>query len=301
MSAPLDRDVDLLSAPPAVLPLLARAAAGSLRGRDGGSALPGRLVLLPDQEQDVARLADYARVCGFALRDRVPPTWLHVLTFPLQVRLMVAGDFPYPALGMVHVANAMRLHRPVLVTERLTLSSRAAHVRPHPQGVTLDLLGEARVGEEVVWTGQNTYLVRGARVPDEAAVATPEPPAAAPLREDIAEDPGPAVAHWRLPADLGRRYAGVSGDVNPIHLHPLTARAFGFPRTIAHGMWTHARVLAALDGRLPPAYGVDVRFGKPLLLPSGADLHTRREGTTWVVAVTSADGDRRHLSGRVEG
>jgi hypothetical protein len=54
------------------------------------------------------------------------------------------------------------------------------------------------------------------------------------------------VVHWRLAGNLGRRYGAVSGDRNPIHLYPVTAKAFGFPTNIAHGMWTKARSLAAL-------------------------------------------------------
>ena len=44
------------------------------------------------------------------------------------------------------------------------------------------------------------------------------------------------------------------------------AKPFGFERAIAHGMWTKARCLAAL--RLPDAFTADVRFKKPILLPS---------------------------------
>ena len=61
------------------------------------------------------------------------------------------------------------------------------------------------------------------------------------------------TVEWRLPGDLGRRYAAVSGDRNPIHLYPLTAKALGFPRQIAHGMWSLARCVAALENRLPDA------------------------------------------------
>ena len=79
----------------------------------------------------------------------------------------------------------------------------------------------------------------------------------------------------RVPDDIGRRYAAVSGDVNPIHLNPLAAKAFGFPRAIAHGMWTHARSLAALEGRLPAGpLTVRAQFAKPVLLPSTVALHT---------------------------
>ena len=72
---------------------------------------------------------------------------------------------------------------------------------------------------------------------------------------------------WRLPADLGREYAAVSGDHNPIHLYPLTAKAFGFQRQIAHGMWSKARCVAAFENRLPDAATVEVEFKKPIFLP----------------------------------
>jgi acyl dehydratase len=60
----------------------------------------------------------------------------------------------------------------------------------------------------------------------------------------------------------------VSGDLNPIHIHQLTARLFGFRSAIAHGMWTKARCLAALEPRLPDRFRVDVAFRKPILLPA---------------------------------
>jgi acyl dehydratase len=96
----------------------------------------------------------------------------------------------------------------------------------------------------------------------------------------------------------GRRYAGVSGDVNPIHLHPLTAKAFGFPRAIAHGMWTAAHALAALQGRLPGALTFDVAFGRPLLLPSTVELRTRAVDGGWDLDVRARSG-AHHLRGSV--
>jgi acyl dehydratase len=287
-----DLDVRLLDSSPNLAALFARAVATGARRPGAGGALPDHRLMLTDVRQDVRRLADYCEVTGSVLSDRLPATWLHVLTFPLQVSLMAGGDFPFPMLGMVHVANAMTRHRPVLVDESLALSSWAENLRPHRKGTTVDLVGQARVGDEVVWDGRSTYLVRGPGSDD------------APARADEHAIPERELATWRLPADLGRRYAKVSGDVNPIHLSALSARAFGFPRAIAHGMWTHARVLYALQPRLPGGFAVDVQFVKPVLLPSTVVLRgasTDPSDRPVELAVTSRDGSRTHLTAQVRG
>ncbi len=243
-------------------------ATGSSRPGVSGD-LPARSVGRAAVTVDVSELAAYARVCGMTLRNALPATYLHVLTFPLQVHLMAARDFPFAMAGMVHVANTMTLHRPVDLAETLTLSTRAVDVRPHRRGVTVDLLGLAEAGGERVWEGRSTYLVRGGSVAGEAGEEAP--------LTDASELPW--RAQWRLPAELGRRYAAAAGDVNPIHLTPVAARAFGFPRAIAHGMWTHARVLAALEGRLPPAYGAGaVPQAHPAALDRGAAGADPRRG-----------------------
>lgn len=285
-----DLDVRLLDSAPNLTGLFARAAATGARRPGPEVRLPAHRLMLADVDQDVRRLADYSEVTGGVLSDRLPATWLHVLTFPLQVSLMAGREFPFPMLGMVHVANAMTQRRPVLLGETLTLSSWADNLLPHRRGRTVDLVGEARVGGEVVWEGRSTYLVRG-QGSDEA-----------PARGEEHVIPEVELATWRLPGDLGRRYAKVSGDVNPIHLSALSAKAFGFPRAIAHGMWTHARVLAALQPRLPGAFHVDVQFAKPVMLPSTVVLRGSSTGLTGVpeaLAVTSRDGGRTHLTAQV--
>lgn len=271
---------------PAIAPMLARGVAGSI-GAKGGRPLPTRSAIVAAHRQDVGRLAAYSRVCGFTLRDRVPPTWLHVLTFPLQMALLAERDFPYALAGLVHASNTMTLHRPVSVGEELALIVRTDNARPHRKGALFDVVGEVRgAGGDAVWTGTSTYLALDAKAP---AGVPSETEHAASEREL----PG-ASQQWRLPSDLGRQYAAVSGDVNPIHLNALTSRLFGFKRPIVHGMWTHARALAALEPRLPEAYTVDVRFARPILLPNKVGFAT--DGTSF--AVVNRDG-KPYLTGGV--
>lgn len=270
---------------------------GSSLARDGvrrvvkhrPRSLPDREVVLADVVQSMERLATYDRVCGFGVRDLVPATWLHVQTFPLQLVLLSARDSPFSLAGMVHVTNSMTLLRPVLVGERLTLSSSYGPPREHRRGVLIDMIGEAHVGDELVWRGVSAYLVRGESLP---GMLPEDQPDGVRLPSDVEID---ADAVWRLPANLGRRYAGVSGDINPIHTSALGGKAFGFPRAIIHGMWTHARVLAALEPRLPDTYRMDVRFTKPILLPSSVRFGARHEGDHWTAVVRPRSGEKSYL------
>jgi acyl dehydratase len=276
-----------LTSPPSLLPLYARAAVTGPLHR--GDALPESVYSLGEQRIDPAHLAAYEKVCGFRVSDVLPPTYLHVLAFPLSVALMTETAFPFPLVGLVHVANSITVTRPVRAEEAVSLSVRAADLRPHPAGRQLDLLAEARVGDELVWSGQSTYLRRG-KPPEGAKDKKPTPEA---------PDPTGTVAQVRVPENIGRTYAAVSGDRNPIHMHALSARLFGFPRAIAHGMWLKARTLAALEGRLPTAYTAQVSFKTPVLLPSAIAISTASDGSGWLLDVRNSRSGKPHLSGSV--
>jgi hypothetical protein len=258
-----------LRSSPSMVALFARAGAAMIPGASqlpfvggGGREVPELTLRLTDVEVDGARVADYDQVCGFALRDVLPPTYPHMLAFPLQLSLMTDPSFPFRAIGLVHIANRITQHRPIRGSERLQIDVWATPVEDHPRGKQFSLRTEVRVGDELVWEEVSTNLKRGGGSQDANA-----PGSELPRAEDL-----PATATWTLPGDLGRRYASVSGDYNPIHVHPLSARLFGFPSAIAHGMWTKARCLAALEPRMPDAFTVDVAFRKPILLPGRVEF-----------------------------
>jgi acyl dehydratase len=274
---------------PALGPLYARAAvAGVLPG--SAAELPDRALGISDLAIDRDHLAAYARVCGYRLTDALPSTYIHVLTFPLQVSLMADRRFPFALPGLVHVANRTEQRRVVEADERLELTVRTADLRPHRKGRQFDVVSVARVDDELVWTGTSTYLRRGGGGSDDAdEVELPlEPPA-----EDA------DAARWRVPADTGRRYAAVSGDRNPIHLSPLTSRLFGFAKPIAHGMWTAARALAAIEDRTPAVGVQTLRFGKPLPMPRTVAFAAAERDGGWSFAVRDTRSGAPHLTGTV--
>jgi acyl dehydratase len=279
-----------LAAPPSLAPLYAKAALTGPLHR--GSELPDSVYTLDGYAIDRDHLAAYQHVCGFSVSDVLPPTYLHVLAFPLSVALMTERSFPFPLVGLVHVNNQIVVKRPVRADEVVSFDVRAAHLRAHPAGRQLDLLAQATVDGSVVWSGKSTYLRRGGG-DDKSAKPRDE-------RKDAPPPDTRPRAMLKVAESIGRQYAGVSGDRNPIHLHALTARAFGFPRAIAHGMWLKARVLATLEGRLPDTYTVDVAFKTPVLLPSTIAIQTEQAGPEWALDVRNAKSGKPHLTGSVQ-
>lgn len=401
---------------PKLGPLYRAAALGRLRRRQdvsGGSEVPLGAVeyVLHDVPIDLDRLAVYNRVCGFPLTDLLPPTYPHVMAFPLALTLMTRADFPLPPLGLVHIANRIEIGGPLRADDRFALRVRASDLRPHERGRQVDIIAEAYTGGTCVWQSRSTYLrkerrkprdgrtpnagrpgaddetsvvptrksdetvvisrhardetviipTRGAdetvivprHTPDETAIipaSRPDETVIIPTRgadetvivpqhrpdetvivprhshDETAiipryvTDETPAVssrisaveqlnfddlsaaeanALWRVGPDVARRYAAASGDRNPIHTSRIVARVFGFRRRIAHGMWTMARSVAALEGRLPETLTIEVRFQRPLPLPAVAGFTARHRDGTWQLAVRDMKSREPNLIGLV--
>jgi acyl dehydratase len=258
-----------------------------LPGIGGGErALPDEELALTGVEIDRDHLAAYDRVCEFRLRDELPATYPHMLTFPLAMKLMTDSSFPFAVVGLVHIENRIEQLRPIGADERLDLRVRPANLAEHDRGTKFELHAEAEVGGEVRWRSVSTYLHRegGGSSGDKK-------------REGGEEKPPEPSAVWKLPGDIGRRYAGVSGDRNPIHLHPVTARLFGMPRPIAHGMWLKARCLAALESVLPDAYTVDVRFKLPVFIPGKVSFASSERNGGRAFSLRDGKNEKPHLDG----
>jgi acyl dehydratase len=253
-----------------------------------GDTLPDTVLTREDVPVERDALRAYDEVCGFRLSDVAPPTYLHVPAFPLAMELMTGGDFPFSVMGLVHIANRIEQQRAVRAGETVALRVHAEGLAAHERGRQFDIVSEAFADGQSVWLEHSTYLRRegGGGGGSRRSSSEAEPPR------------GGAV--WRIPGDAGRRYAAVSGDRNPIHLHGLSARLFGQSGAIAHGMWLKARCLAALEGRVPEAMAAEVRFKLPVPLGSKVAFVTREAGDgRREFELRSARDGRPHLAGSV--
>lgn len=257
--------------------------------KKSGGALPDLTLVRKGVSIDPAHVAAYAKVCGFPTKDTLPLPYPHMLAFPLHMSLMTDASFPFAALGTVHLENVITQHRAIAPSEKFDVKVWAENLRPHAKGQVYDVMTEVAVStsgsDELVWEERSSMLVRGKR--DKQA----------PAGLDIEQVP-PGPATWKLAGDLGRRYGAVSGDRNPIHMYGVTARAFGFPRQIAHGMWSMARCVAALENRLADEVTVEVAFKTPILLPGTVRFGSSVDDSGAVFSLTNPKTGAPHLVGR---
>ncbi|PNK59714.1 MaoC/PaaZ C-terminal domain-containing protein [Psychrobacter sp. FDAARGOS_221] len=265
------------------------------------STLPTATYEVNEMTIDKGNLQDYRRICGFADNGQVPPTYFAVLSQALQMNMMVDEPFPFPMLGLVHVENSVTQYRRIADTEVVSMTVSLDNLRDHDKGQQFDFVTQVHTGDELIWEGTSTYLSRQKTKKKAEDKAKKPKPKTVQQKPEAGDDDLHHI--FAVPEDIGRRYAKVSGDYNLIHIHPITARALGFPSAIAHGMWSKAKCLGFMD--LPEAFTVNVSFKLPILLPSEVEMigqNPRKLGddvNEVDFGLYSAKNDKPHLSGSI--
>jgi hypothetical protein len=273
---------------PPVLPSFVKAGLSATRRPKGGIQLPDRAAHVAGVKIDAAHLAAYNALCGFESATEVPLTYPQVLATPLYLHLMTQPGFPVPLMGLVHIRNDIEQFAAIDPAGEFEIALKLAGGRETPSGYEIDLITEfSPTGGDVISRATMTVLYRGKKPPKRG----PKPPP--PVVDARLTD------YFRFTAaeDTGRRYAKLSQDYNPIHLYATTAKLFGFPRAIAHGMWSAARCLALLQPGLksPPSHFA-VQFKQPLLLPGRVALAYTGQ-TTIEFSLLATGGSKVHLTG----
>jgi acyl dehydratase len=274
---------------PSGLKNMLRAAAGALPFVPRGDSLPDRTLTVDELAIDPANVAAYANVTGLRFGDAVPLTYPFALTFPTVMALVTGFDFPFAAMGSVHIENHITQHRPIAVTDTVSAQVHAENLREHRKGLLVDIVTDVNVGNDTAWHQVTTFLhQQRTSLSDE-----PKPP------PEKQPKPGPPNAVLRITPGQIRHYASVGGDHNPIHTNPIAAKLFGFPTVIAHGMFSAAAVLANIEGQLPDAVKYSVRFAKPVVLPASAGLYVDRTSDGWDLTLRDLKKGDPHLKGSV--
>lgn len=192
----------------------------------------------------------------------VPLTYLYLLAQRAQLATMLDRAMPFRIVGLIHVSNDLAMQCQVRTDAPLVLVTTLSMPEPGANGAVECVLETvASADGKTVFTCASRYLIkRGQR-----AKHAPASPSVAPV--------GDVVGEWVVTADAGRRYAALSGDWNPIHLWPWSARLMGMHAPIIHGMETMARVCAAFEQSTDRRVkGLTCRFKRAVTLGASATL-----------------------------
>lgn len=206
------------------------------------------------------QVAQYCKVCRIeASSDYLPLLFPYSLMGDLQLQLLGHREFPLRSMGMLHLRNHITRYAMIATGLELKLMCRIGAQRVTEKGLEFDILSEVRQGERVTWNCLSTALKPG-------RFGTPDPPS---HLADLfpKQSAGELWDEFDAPKDIGRQYARVSGDYNPIHVSALAAKLFGFRTSIAHGMWSLAAGLARVT-ELEPVCQLDAAFKGPVFTGS---------------------------------
>jgi acyl dehydratase len=268
---------------------LIRAAAGALPLVPRSDSLPDRSLTVDELPIDPANVAAYANVTGLRFGDAVPLTYPFALTFPTVMSLVTGFDFPFAAMGSVHIENHITQHRPISVTDTVSVRVHAENLREHRRGLLVDIVTDVNVGNETAWHQVTTFL-------HQQKTSLSDEPKGPPQKQPKLGPPNAVLSI--TPAQI-RQYASIGGDHNPIHTNSIAAKLFGFPTVIAHGMFSAAAVLANIEGQLPDAVKYSVKFAKPVVLPARAGLYVERVSDGWDLMLRHLSKGDPHLIGSV--
>lgn len=290
---------------PSILPSYARIVFGRKEPVvPDGVELPRLEAVLTYFKPSRQRVEAYRAVCGGTPSEYLPIAYPHVLATPVQLALLSSRAFPVRLMGLIHLRNHIRQIRPLRVDEAGSIRTWLEGRRDTDRGQEFDVHTEVLIDGTPVWTETCVFMARRLtrdttkRAPRIAAgEGIPAPDAEAVL------PPGPdgiRKTSLEAEADIGWRYARVAGDFNPIHLTKLGARMFGFNQPIAHGMWSMARALAALETHtLEAPRRVDVVFKRPVTIPAPLTLETWQNGSGAGFALKGAGKGKTHVAGSI--
>lgn len=281
----------VLHSAPSIYRLYARALYSMAKLQQDAQTINAQCVKLNHVSVVPKHLNDYRKLCGFNKSDKLPITYPHILAFPLHMSLLVDDAFPYPLLGLVHVRNVIIQHRNILPSEILNVSCQIDRQKETPKGIEFDIKTFIYINDELVWEGISTMLYRKQDKGSDKQVK---------VKNNQSIRRYSNLAMWLSPSTIGREYAKISGDRNPIHLYTVLAKLFGFRKHIAHGMWSKARCLAQLEDMLEEHYSrVSVQFKRPVFLPSSVQMSHQQYEENIAFELSDLKNENQHITGEI--
>jgi hypothetical protein len=231
------------------------------------------------------QVASYQAICGFPSSPVLPVTFPHIVVAGLHMQMLLDPGFPVRLTGLVHLWHRIRQFSQLGVDEDFDFSCWLEGSKMVDAGEEFCLHTELRRDGELCWSEQTGFISLSKNRQKGLAHN--------PVRNAV----GDHLTSWNAASNIGRRYARVSADFNPIHLSNWSAKLFGFRSPIAHGMWTLARSVAALHTGNDADISLEAKFLRPVYLPSTIQMFEIPRGQERHFQLTTDEAQRICVQG----
>lgn len=260
--------------------------------------MPNKRYCLNNVVFESGHLKQFKKVCGYNSSDNIIPiSYPHMPSFALSLHMMTEAEYPFPLLGTVHLENHISRYKTLLADVSYQMEVYFDNLRAHNKGIVFEVVTELQSEGEIAWMERSVYLSRvSKKLIDKPVEDKPENKQVG-LRMPCSEK----ASVWSIPSTIGRSYGSISGDRNPIHLYPQTAKMFGFKRHIAHGMWLLARSASEVEAEYhDKPVRLSNEFKRPVFLPGKAHHYVAPKNNGADLELWSPRLDQLHMTGSIE-
>lgn len=232
--------------------------------------IPSIVAEQQDVKLDQDRITSYRNIFQFEKTDnQVPAIYPHILAFPLHLELMLHPRFPRTPIGMVHLHNTIEQYRQITSSETLTIRVQLGQQITTHRGVEFDIDTKIYGYGDLIWKSTSTNLIRSRSSENNKPK---QKSSYLSLNENTSSN-NITTEMIDMPINWGIQYGLISGDLNPIHLYPWSAKIFGFQKNIAHGMASAAAIFSILNKKMQlEKFKFKTSFKRPIFLPNKAEL-----------------------------
>lgn len=300
------------SAPPSLIKIYLRAVLGALTKRRSLGSDVTRLPDIPKENLifsiDPRHVQEFVNVVNrgdppssHGAPDTIPVTYLQCLLNAMPMKMLTHRKFPLDIIGSVHESFKVESWKALSISDSEELRASCYLLPEITRSDKNDLLFQVRTkietehgGERIMDITNEYRVLNPQRQTMKVSLQSNKSTAEVPINY-FDERTWQLLSTWNFPIDTGRAYAALNGDINPIHLFPVTAMLFGYKSCIAHGMYSVCKLVnekrfADLTTSKGPCT-VTARFTRPTMLPNSEVMTFLKRGENeYVIGTKNKDG-----------
>lgn len=262
------------------------------KGLKPGQTIPNLKGILPKFQIDKDHLTAYNKACGLENNEIMPVLYPHVIASSIYMNLLTDKIFPFGLVGSLHLRNHIIQHRQIHIDEIFDIEVEVIEQRIVKQGMEFDFTISIIIDGKRIWESISTWLTRGKfgkeyeTTPNAEILTT--------------ESEAQHFADLYIPEKIGKTYAKITLDYNPIHISKTLAPLFGMKRDVAHAMWATGQALGVLDFiSYDKPVRIDLAFKGPLFLDNKSHIKTIEKNKNLHFDYYCSDNDRPSINGKI--